>query len=173
LRGEYIFGEHPGTSTGAYTFRYANFASVPAGPVFMRKINGGYVLLAQDFGTTPFTAVIKYDWYNPNTEVSGNEIGAADFQPLDANGNPIPNTNITSGGAPALVSGDITMSSFAVGLIVRISPQLRLTAYYDMVKNETTEHIKDIKNADNKITVYGYEGNRPANVFTMRLQYRF
>ena len=46
-------------------------------------------------------------------------------------------------------------------------------AYYDIVKNETTENLKDTKDAAGVITKYGYEGDRKDNVFTLRLQYRF
>ena len=154
LRGEYIFGEHPGNSAGAYEFKF-NIASGNAlpmtGPVYMRKIAGGYVILTQDLGTTPFTAVLKYDWYNPNTEVSGNDIGVAD----------------SGTGAK-----DIIMSNIGIGLLWRINPALKLTAYYDIVKNETTDKLPDTKD-DGKITRYGWEGDRKDNVFTLRLQYKF
>ena len=65
------------------------------------------------------------------------------------------------------------MSTVGLGLMWRINPALRLTAYYDLVRNETTEHLKNTKDADGNITKYGYEGNRKDNVFTLRLQYKF
>ena len=149
VRGEYIVGEHPGNANGAYDFKFTDLQS---GSIFMRKISGGYIILAQDFGTTPFTFVGKYDWYNPNTDVSGNDIGAADSR---------------------TGAGDIARSTIGLGLLWRISPALRLTAYYDIVKNETTGNLKDIKEDGGNITRYGYEGDRKENVFTLRLQYRF
>jgi hypothetical protein len=158
MRGEYIFGEHPGNSGGAYDFKFnatGNNTAMPnniAGPIFMRSIAGGYVILTQDLGTLPLTAIIKYDWYNPNTDVSGDEIAAADTK---------------------TTKGDINMSNIGAGLMWRINPALRLTAYYDFVGNETTENLKDKKDADGNITSYGWEGNRKDNVFTLRLQYKF
>ena len=149
VRGEYIAGEHPGNANSAYDFKPD---ALQSGPVYMRKISGGYVILAQDFGTTPFTFVGKFDRYNPNTEVSGNDIGTAD----------------TRTGA-----GDIARSTIGLGLLWRISPALRMTAYYDIVKNETTNQLKDTTDEFGKITRYGYEGQRKENVFTLRLQYRF
>ena len=155
LRGEYIFGEHPGNASNAYDFKF-NISSGNAlpmtGPVYMRKISGGYVMLVQDLGTSPFSAIVKYDWYNPNTEVSGDDI------------------RVSGSGTG---TGDIARSNVGLGLYWRIHPALRLTAYYDIVRNETTKELPDTK-VDGKITAYGYEGSdRKADVFTLRLQYKF
>ena len=143
LRSEYIFGEHAGNKFSAYSFKTE---TLPTDATYMRKIAGGYVILTQDLGTTPFTFIAKYDWYNPNTEVSGNDI-----------------TN----------KGEILMSNIGLGAIWRINNALNLTAYYDIVKNEKTDKLKNTKNADGKITAYGYENDRKDNVFTLRLQYKF
>ena len=154
LRAEYIMGEHPfhgGQST--------KLTAVRTGVVEMRKISGGYLLLAQDLGTTPFTFVAKYDWYNPNTDVSGNDIA----KDVDAD-------------QRKTGAGDITKSTVGLGLLWRIHPSLKLTAYYDIVTNETTENLKGSKNADGKFSSpanFGYEKVRPENVFTLRLQYKF
>jgi len=152
LRAEYIIGEHPfagGTN--------AKLTALRTGPVYMRKISGGYILLAQDLGQSPLTVVAKYDWYNPNTEVSGNEIGQSVNN----------EAHVRTG------NGDISRSTIGLGLFWRIHPSLKLTAYYDVVKNETTENLKDVKGDAGKITTYGYESNRKENVFTLRLQYKF
>ena len=143
LRGEYIFGEHAGNKSGAYNFKTEALAT---DATYMRKLSGGYVILTQDLGTTPFTIVAKYDWYDPNTEVAGNDI-----------------TN----------KGEVLMSNIGLGAIWRINNALKLTAYYDIVKNETTDKLKDEKDADGKIKSYGYESDRKDNVFTLRLQYKF
>jgi hypothetical protein len=111
LRGEYIWGNHSGNADGAYDFK---FAAVPTGVVYMRKIMGGYLILTQDLGKIPFTAVLKYDWYNPNTEVSGN--------------------NITG-------KGEITMQTIGAGVLWRINAALRLTGYFDFVSNETSSAL--------------------------------
>ena len=143
FRGEYIIGQHPGDKNAAYSFKTE---ALPNAATYMRKISGGYVMVAQDLGKTPFTIVAKYDWYDPNTEISGNNI---------AN------------------KGEILMSNIGVGVIWRINNALRLTAYYDIVKNEKSDKIKDTKDADGKITAYGYEKDRKDNVLTLRLQYKF
>ena len=147
LRAEYLAGKHAGTAF--------NLTAVPTTPCYMRNISGGYALFAQDFGTAPLTAIFKYDWYNPNTDVSGNKIAEAG-----------------SGTGAA----DIQMTSVAVGLLWRIAPQLRLTAYYDMVSHEKTKNIENVKTTEDTkewISSYGYAEKRPMDVFTLRLQYSF
>ena len=149
LRGEYIFGVHPGEVSGAYPFNFNGLP--PATPVYMRNINGGYALLTQDLGNIPLTVIFKFDWYNPNTEIAGNDIGE------------ITGTN----------ANDITKSNIGLGMYWRINPALRLTAYYDIVYNETSSQLKDAKDENGKITAYGWDTKRKADVFTLRLQYRF
>ena len=149
IRGEYIFGEHAQNAAGSWSYK---FTGIQSGPVYMRKISGGYAMLTQDLGTSPLTAIVKYDWYNPNTEISGNDIGASS----------------------ATTANDITKSNIGLGFYWRINPALRLTAYYDIVSNETTNQMTDtIDTATGKITAYGYENDRKDNVFTLRLQYKF
>ena len=143
LRAEYIFGKHPGSKAAAYDFK---FTALPQQPTYMRNISGGYVILAQDLGATPFSVVAKFDWYDPNTDISGNEIST---------------------------SGEIMKSTIGLGAIWRINNALRLTAYYDMVQNETTDKLKNTVDDNGKITAYGYDSNRKDNVFTLRLQYKF
>ena len=149
IRGEYIFGEHPGELSGPYPFNFNGLP--PATPVYMRKINGGYALITQDLGQSPLSVIIKYDWYNPNTGISGNEIGVSS------------GTN----------ANDITKSNIGLGIYWRINPALRLTAYYDNVQNETTNQLQDTKDENGKITAYGWDKKRKADVFTLRLQYKF
>ena len=131
FRGEYILGEHPGTVDEAYDFK---LTALPTNKTFMRNISGGYVIVTQELGALPFTLVAKYDWYNPNTNVSGNNIKGA---------------------------GEIMKSTIGLGAFWRINNALRLTAYYEFVKNETSENLN------------GYEKDCKDNVFTFRLQYRF
>lgn len=143
LFAEYIIGINPGEKSGAYDFK---LTAVPTNPVYMRKIQGGYILFTQDLFTTPFTIVAKYDWYDPNTDISGNDINN---------------------------KGEIQMNNIGCGLIWRINNNLRLTAYYDIVSNETTDKLADVKDDNGAIKTYGYEQDRKDNVFTLRLQYKF
>jgi len=163
LQGEYIFGQHPGNHSRAYSFLF-NAGNMPTGPVYMRHVSGGYLTLMQDLGRLPFTVLLKYDWYNPNTKVSGNHIGV----PGSGTGS-APFVNFST----PWTNGNVAINTLGFGAVWDINNLLKLTAYYDIVRNETSHHLTDRINTEGQILMYGYEGIRPANVFTLRLQYRY
>ncbi len=135
LRAEYLFGKQPG---GPLSSKSPNSSVLILTDTYLRNFQGGYVIFVQDFGKLPLSAVLKYDWYDPNTKVSGDDIGL--------NG-----TNYV----------DLSQNTFGFGLLWRASPSIRLTAYYELNKNEKTTNLanftKDVKN----------------DLFTLRLQYKF
>ncbi|GHS93606.1 hypothetical protein FACS1894207_0290 [Bacteroidia bacterium] len=131
LRGEYLFGEQPAAKGNS---KSPNASTLPAIDTYNRNFSGGYVVFVQDIGALPVSAVLKYDWYNPNTKVSGNE-------------------NVTD--------GDIAVNTFGFGFLWRANVNLKLTAYYEINKNETTDKIAK------------FSEDRKDNVFTLRLQYKF
>ena len=77
-------------------------------------------MLVQDFGTLPLSGVLKYDWYDPNTKISKNEIGQ----------------NGTG-------KGDIAYNTLGFGLLWRASNNIRLQAYYELVSNEISDNTID------------------------------
>ncbi|MEG0655932.1 MAG: hypothetical protein RR465_02790, partial [Mucinivorans sp.] len=80
-------------------------------------------ILVQDIGRSKHSLVLKYDYYDPNTKVSGNQIGQL----------------------AGTSAADIAYSTFGVGYLFRWNNNLRLMAYYDMVSNEKTENLADFK----------------------------
>lgn len=135
LRGEYISGKQPGTnsSPGSYT-------AAPSGDVYLRNFSGYYFNYVQNLGDM-FQLVMKYDIYDPNTDVSGDEIGA--------------------NAAAKLSAGDIKYSTFGLGLVYHWDANVKMTFYYDMVKNETSSKLA------------GFAEDLKDNVFTFRIQYKF
>lgn len=115
LRGEYLFGEQPGKDSGS---KSPNASSLPGNDTYIRDFAGGYVILVQDLGKFPLAAVLKYDWYDPNTKVSKNDIG-------------LNNTG----------KGDIAQNTFGFGMLWNINTNLRLQAYYETNKNEKTKNL--------------------------------
>lgn len=143
LRGEYITGKQPGTfSTNVSP------AVQPVTDAYLRDMNGGYVYFLQNVLKTRHQIVLKYDWYDPNTKISGNEIG----------------TGANTGAA------DVMFSTWGVGWIYRWNGHVRITAYYDFVKNEVSNAPAALV-ANNTIKTWAKD--RKDNVFTLRLQYRF
>ncbi|MDP4278122.1 MAG: hypothetical protein Q8914_10895, partial [Bacteroidota bacterium] len=70
LKAEYLSGKQPGMAASN-----ASLTAAATGDVYNRDFNGYYVYLIQNILQSPFQAVVKYDVYDPNTAVSGNEIG--------------------------------------------------------------------------------------------------
>lgn len=144
LRGEYIFGTQPGNKK---TVNSPNRAALPAAEdTYIRPVAGWYAILVQDLGQTPFSIVAKYDIFDPNTSVSGNQVG-------------------TSGSNTSNV--DLKYSTAGIGALWRISPQIRLQLYYEFVSNETSSELI------NTNILKDYSKDLRDNTFTARIQYKF
>lgn len=102
--------------------------------LYIRNFQGAYFYYIQDIFNSKNQFVFKYDVYDPNTKISGKEVA--------------------SNGA------DIMYNTIGLGWIFRYDNNLKLMAYYDIVKNEET-------------SVKGYSHDLKDNVFTLRLQYKF
>ena len=144
IRAEYIQGTQTAISGSSTSLKAAM-----SGDAYLRQFNGYYVYFIQDIGKTPFQVVAKYDVYDPNTAVSGNQIG------------------LTSSSGVTTGSADVLYSTVGVGLHYHMDKNTRISAYYDMVRNETTTQL-----ADNS-TLKDLSKDRNDNVFTLRLQYKF
>ncbi|HPB58038.1 MAG TPA: hypothetical protein PLL49_05990, partial [Bacteroidales bacterium] len=72
IAGEYLMGTQPGIELES---KSPNADAVTDKDTYIRNFNGGYVVLVQDMGVVPLSAVVKYDWYDPNTKVAGKQIG--------------------------------------------------------------------------------------------------
>ncbi|MDR2683476.1 MAG: OprO/OprP family phosphate-selective porin [Dysgonamonadaceae bacterium] len=117
LQAQYVFGTQPGSVSGS---RSPNASTLPTHDVYNREFAGGYLLLVQELGRWPFSAVLKYDWYDPHTRIAGNSIG------LNHTG-----------------SGDVAVRHFGGGLVWRIDENFRLQAYYEINRNETTNRLAE------------------------------
>lgn len=141
LRGEYLAGKQPGTSTSTNSTTTA----VPSANSYLRNISGMYLYFVQSFTGTRLGVVAKYDIYDPNTDISGDQIGL------------ISKTGKTN----AATAGDLKYNTLGLGIIYNFTPNVKFTAYYDMVENEISKNLN------------GYTSDLPDNVWTFRLQYKF
>jgi hypothetical protein len=142
LRGEYIAGEQPGSSSSTSS---PNNSTPVLTDVYNRSFTGGYFYFIQNIMQSPFQFVAKYDWYDPNTDVKGDDIGKS-----------VTGTDLKKTG-----SADLAYSTVGLGLVYRWDANVKITAYYDMVKNETSSNLA------------GYENDLEDNVFTLRMQVKF
>lgn len=83
---------------------------------YVRKFNGGYFYALQNIASK-HQLVVKYDSYDPNTNVSGKEIGK-----------PGSNFNVA----------DIEFTTLGLGYIYYATENLKLVLWYDKVMNEKT-----------------------------------
>lgn len=146
LRGEYIMGIQPGQSSSSNS-PTTDFTSTSP-DTYVRNFNGGYFIFIQSISHTPLTLIVKYDFYDPNTKISGNDIGKASITESAIN-------------AKATNATDLKYTTFGLGLLYAVSTNVKFTCYYDMVKNETSTSLKNYKN------------DLSDNVWTIRMQYKF
>ena len=129
LRAEYIQGQQPGTSSSTMTP-----SAKPFTDAYIRQFNGGYIYLVHGILKSKHLVVLKYDWYDPNTEVSGNDVGKAGSR---------------------LNATDLKYTTIGLGWVYQMNTNVKWTLYYDMVTNETAENLapytKDLK--DNVVTL--------------------
>lgn len=121
IRSEYLFGTQPGTASSTKS----PTGGLPSGQTYIRNFSGGYLMLVQNIGEFPVGLVAKYDWYDPNTKVSGNELGLNYIQKVDAR-----------------------QTTWGFGAFWDIIKSVRLQAYYEIVDFEKSDNLlvlSDIK----------------------------
>ena len=144
FRGEYLWGTQPGTS-GSSSFYQPTAGQSPNGAVYMRNFNGYYFYWVQCWGSKVQT-VVKYDGYDPNTDVGGNGVGA-------------PGSLTTA--------TDLKYKTYSFGLIYNWDENVKFMVNYDMPKNEKSTNLK------NTDPYKDFSRDMPDNVFTFRIQYKF
>lgn len=132
IRAEYWKGKQPGTASST-----TNPGTMPLLPTYIRNFDGAFFYFLQNIINEKWELMAKYDWYDPNSKAEKKEIGT---------------TNLTS--------ADIKFSTLGLGLTRYFSDNLKLLAYYDIVRNENT-------------LLPGFTSDIKDNVFTLRMQVRF
>jgi len=132
VRGEYWRGKQPGTSAST-----TNPGTLPFAPTYIRNFDGAFFYFLQNIVNEHWELMAKYVWYDPNVKAKGKEIGA---------------TNLTE--------ADIRFSTLGFGITRYFSDNLKVLAYYDLVKNENT-------------LVTGFDSDIRDNIFTLRMQVKF
>lgn len=116
LRAEFIVGRQPGTATGSKT------PTAPGHEIYNRQFHGGYFYLIQTFQhvkrNMQHQLVLKYDFYDPNTQLSGKQIATTSD--------------------PYVSTVDIHSHTFGCGYIFEPARFFKLMLYYDLVSSEIT-----------------------------------
>jgi hypothetical protein len=127
LRAEYLRGTQTAIAHSSETP-----AALLQEPSYIRPFDGAYIYFLQNIINNRHQVCVKYDWYDPNTAVTGNQIGKQGT-----------NLNATN----------IKYYTLGLGYIYYCNPNLKFLAWYDIVKNERTQlegYTTDLK--DNVFT---------------------
>ncbi len=138
FRGDFMRGDQPGSDKTSVSPTAAIDYSL-----YLRKFMGTALYLVQTLPGSMYSVVLKYDYYDPNTKLSGNDIG------------------LKATSAKATNGTDIAYTTWGFGWITDFDQSLRMTIYYDLVKNETSTNLA------------GFSKDQKDNVFTVRFQYKF
>ncbi|MFB6457531.1 porin [Chitinophaga sp. Hz27] len=133
FRAEYIRGKQTATQFSAETPGIIPLdAAGKYAPLYIRNFDGAYLYFIQNLGSLKHQVVVRYDWYDPNKDVKGTQVGA-------------PGSGTTE--------ADIRYNTLGVGYLYYADEHLKFTVYYDWVKNESTllpNYTKDVR--DNVLT---------------------
>ena len=135
LRAEGLLGTQPGIASSSKSPNTGTRPeNLPENALFKRPFIGYFFYLVQDIGTSPFSAVLKYDVYDPNTKLKGNEIGT--------------DNSFTS-------KTDLAQSTLGIGGLYRFNKHIRVQAYYEFNFNEKSDFVKGYEKdpKDNVLTV--------------------
>lgn len=147
LRGEYLWGSQPGSSKSNVSPSNRTIPDPGTTDTYNRSFNGGYVYFIQNILQSRHEIVVKYDFFDPNTVIKG----------TDAKSSVSLNESTLKTG---LSGADVSYTTWGFGYNIRIATNVKLMAYYEVVKNEST-------------ALTGYSNDLKDNVFTLRAQFKF
>ncbi len=139
VRAEAIQGSQPSTGTDNRVY------STATADLYRREVRGFYVNIIQNIGVS-HQVIARYDEFDPNTKVSGVNVGAT------------PTARLTD--------QDLKYTTLGVGYIYHWDDNVKFVLYYDMVTNETA-------NPAATGALASFKGDVKDNVLTLRTQFRF
>lgn len=151
LRGEVIGGQQPGTkgSSGSpktdYTFTTNSTASAND-PVYVRNFIGFYTMLVMNIDPIRCQVVGKYDLYDPNKDLSGEDVKSAT---------------------------DLAYNTLGGGLVYHWDENVKFILYYDRVMNEHTTGVQLSGAGTGGVPKDFYNREINDDVLTFRIQYKF
>jgi phosphate-selective porin len=128
LRGEYCFGQQPGSRSSTRSPQAAT-----TGETYLRNFSGFYGYFIQRIGKSKHELVLKYEWYDPNADVAGDEIRA--------------NYKFTA--------ADVKYTAIGLGYNCYINDNYKLMLHYNMVTNELSNNLSGFTREipDNILTI--------------------
>ena len=167
VKGEYIAGKN--ASIGYSPIAAAGTtAAIPGVANFQNNFAGYYLYFIKNLGKKNQFA-FRYDYYDPNTDITGKDVTIAKYTSTDA-------TTLKS-----RVSGknDLATSTFSIALHHYFDDNLRISLNYDIVQNEKVGSAglltEDYTKADGTKVVKGLDYSKiiNQNLLTLRVQAKF
>ena len=128
IRAEYAQGQQ--SSTKDENKSWATLLATP--DVYTRNFNAGCAYFIQRIGNSKHELVCKYEWYDPNTELKGNQIASS----------------------LGFTKAEIKYNATGLGYNYYYDEHVKFMFYYNIVKNEATRvvgYTKDVR--DNVFTM--------------------
>jgi hypothetical protein len=167
VKGEYIAGKN--ASVGFSPVAAAGTtAAIPGVANFQNKFAGYYLYFIKNLGKKNQFA-FRYDYYDPNTDITGKDVTVAKYTSTDA----LTLKNRVSG------KSDLATSTFGFALQHYFDDNLRVSLNYEIVQNEKVGSAglltEDYTKADGTKVVKGfdYSKNVNNNLLTLRVQAKF
>jgi len=151
IRAEYTWGTQSSTDR---VYGISPTAAAPTADVYQREFAGYYVYFVQNILNSKHSFVVKYDSYDPNTAVAGSDIKYS----------------------KSFTNADVMYTTLGIGYIFNVNANVKLTAYYEMPKVESTGLVVNNKVSNNTAVGTGTSANLTtgvSNVLTVRVQYKF
>jgi hypothetical protein len=144
LRGEYVRGTQSGYATNSSS---PFFLPSTAQDTYVRNFDALYAYFIQRLGKSKHELVVKYEWYDPNTRVTGKDIlGPA------KNGFSV---------------ADVKYTQINFGYTYYFSENVKFMFFYTILKNEVCG------SGDGTNGLTGFTKDLKDNILTLRVQYRF
>ena len=165
IKGEYIAGKNASIGYSPIAAS-GTTAATPGVANFQNNFSGYYVYLIKNLGKKNQFA-LRYDYYDPNTDISGKEVSIAKYTSSDV-------TTLKS-----RVSGksDLAIGTISLALHHYFDDNLRISLNYDIVKNEKVGTANAVTesytNNDGTKGTLDYSKVVNQNVLTLRIQAKF
>lgn len=118
VRAEIMYGKQTATfATSATPGTYPVETGGSIGPLYTRNFTGGYFHLVQNIGGSKNELLLKYDFYDPNSDVKG-----AELKPENG-----------------FSWADIKYQTIGMGYQRFFNDHMKLVLYYDIITNEPTQ----------------------------------
>jgi len=164
LKGEYIAGKN---GTTGFSGTAAGTTPVILGlPNTQNNFAGYYLYFIKNLGKKNQFA-FRYDYYDPNTDITGKEVGILKYTPAD----PTTMRSVSTG------VKDLATTTFDFALHHYFDDNLRITLDYAMVQNEKVgtpgKVVNNVNDAHGNPVVVDWSNAINQNVLTLRIQAKF